>query len=133
MRRLLYILLLLFLTQTTVFAHQIPIIPFQNTATVFYDNSIRDTLKLSYAIQTIYKDQNDNYIAILKDGTEKDVTPLLANAGRTMVEDAKGNKMVVTSDHRLMSAEQYHRTGKNSTLINDENNKKDRQIEFIDF
>ena len=99
-----------------------------NTATVFYDNSIRDTLKLSYAVQTIYKDQNDNYIAVLSDGTEKDVTPLLANAGRTMVEDAEGNKMVVTSDHRLMSAEQYHRTGKNSTLIKDENNKKDRQI-----
>ena len=99
-----------------------------NTATVFYDNSIRDTLKLSYAVQTIYKDQNDNYIAVLSDGTEKDVTPLLANAGRTMVEDAEGNKMVVTSDHRLMSAEQYHKTGKNSTLISNDNNVKDRQI-----
>ncbi|MCQ2375522.1 MAG: hypothetical protein MJ069_06460 [Salinivirgaceae bacterium] len=99
-----------------------------NTATVFYDNSIRDTLKLSYTVQTIYKDQNDNYIAVLQDGTEKNVTPLLANAGRTMVEDAEGNKMVVTSDHRLMSAEQYHNTGKNSTLIKNDNERKDKQI-----
>ena len=98
------------------------------TAAATYDNYIRDTVKFTYPIQTIYKDHNDNYIAILKDGTELDVTQRLSNAGHTLIEDSEGNQMAVTGEHRLMSAEQYHKTGKNSTLINDENNKKDRQI-----
>ncbi|MBO7593630.1 MAG: hypothetical protein J6T12_01570 [Salinivirgaceae bacterium] len=99
-----------------------------NVAAATYDNYIRDTVKFTYPIQTIYKDQNDNYIAILKDGTELDVTQRLSNAGHTLIEDSEGNQMAVTGDHRLMSAEQYHKTGKNSTLLKNDSQAKDKQI-----
>ena len=99
-----------------------------NVAAATYDNYIRDTVKFTYPIQTIYKDQNDNYIAVLADGTELDVTQRLSNAGHTLIEDSEGNQMAVTGDHRLMSAEQYHKTGKDNTLIKSDNERKDKQI-----
>ena len=99
-----------------------------NVAAATYDNYIRDTVKFNYPIQTIYKDQNDNYIAVLADGTELDVTQRLSNAGHTLIEDSEGNQMAVTGDHRLMSAEQYHKTGKDNTLIKSDNERKDKQI-----
>ena len=99
-----------------------------NVAAATYDNYIRDTVKFTYPIQTIYKDQNDNYIAVLADGTELDVTQRLSNAGHTLIEDSEGNQMAVTGDHRLMSAEQYHKTGKNNTLLKNDSQAKDKQI-----
>ena len=97
-------------------------------ANATFDNSISDTIKLGYAVQTIYKDENGRYIAILEDGSEHDLTQDLSTANKTMVEDSQGNKMVVTGDQQLMSAEQYHNTGKNNTLIKSDNERKDKQI-----
>lgn len=97
-------------------------------ANATFDNSISDTIKLGYAIQTIYKDENGRYIAILEDGSEHDLTQDLSTANKTMVEDSQGNKMVVTGDQQLMSAEQYHNTGKNNTLLKNDSQAKDKQI-----
>ncbi len=97
-------------------------------ANATFDNSISDTIKLGYAVQTIYKDENGRYIAILEDGSEHDLTQDLSTANKTMVEDSQGNKMVVTGDQQLMSAEQYHNTGKNNTLLKNDSQAKDKQI-----
>ncbi|MBR2771056.1 MAG: hypothetical protein IKD78_03445, partial [Bacteroidales bacterium] len=100
----------------------------EGIANATFDNSISDTIKLGYAVQTIYKDENGRYIAILEDGSEHDLTQDLSTANKTMVEDSQGNKMVVTGDQQLMSAEQYHNTGKNSTLLKNDSQAKDKQI-----
>ena len=97
-------------------------------ANATFDNTVRDTIKLGYAVQTIYKDENGRYIAILEDGSEHDLTQDLSTANKTMVEDSQGNKMVVTGDQQLMSAEQYHNTGKNNTLLKNDSQTKDKQI-----
>ena len=100
----------------------------EGIANATFDNTVRDTIKLGYAVQTIYKDENGRYIAILEDGSEHDLTQDLSTANKTMIEDSQGNKMVVTGDQQLMSAEQYHNTGKNNTLIKSDNERKDKQI-----
>ncbi len=97
-------------------------------ATVTYDNSIRDTVMLVDAIQTIYKDEEGHYQAVLDNGEVKDVTTQLENKGRTLITDSEGNQMVLTSDHQIMSTEQYKATGKNNTLISNSNSEKDKQV-----
>ncbi|MCQ2374775.1 MAG: hypothetical protein MJ069_02595 [Salinivirgaceae bacterium] len=80
---LLLILLLLLLTQTTTFAQVgSPTYAPALADSIYVDNTIRDTVKLTTTFATIYQNNQGRYIAVDAEGNEVDITAKVGSKSR---------------------------------------------------
>ena len=99
-----------------------------------YNNSIRDTINLgTYKVNfaTLVK-QKGKYYAVTELGDTTDVTYSLERKRRVMVEDAKGNKLMLDRDGNIMGVEEYRASGGNERLLKTFNAKKDSLMSTTD-
>ena len=99
-----------------------------------YNNSIRDTINLgTYKVNfaTLVK-QKGKYYAVTESGDTTDVTYSLERKRRVMVEDAKGNKLMLDKDGNIMGVEEYRASGGNERLLKTFNAKKDSLMSTTD-
>ena len=99
-----------------------------NIAGATYNNTIKDTIRLSdISFETISR-EGDRYFALTTDGTREEITSAINGTSRALVQDSEGHELVIDKDGEPMGVAEYRACGGSKKLMDDYNAHRDSMM-----